>query len=97
MGNRPYPPSVTDTLAAADDAYEAAEAAFLDLVRRQSDRAALRTASESVAEAAAAWNTLAYESLHAASGLDREALDLLTERTEVLAELWADLAAAYRV
>ena len=88
---------MTTPLAAADEAYEAAEAAFLGLVRTSADRAVLRLASAAVAEAARAWNSVAYESLHATSGPEREALDLLTERTEVLAELWTDLASAYRV
>ena len=80
---------------AADDNYEAAEAAFVELVRNKGERVALRAASRAVADAASTYNALAYERLHAASGEERDALDLLTERTEVLAELWSDLAAAY--
>jgi hypothetical protein len=85
-----------DALVAADAAYEAAEAAFLQAVRSNCERALLRTASQSVADAAGVWNTLAYQRLHAASGQERDGLDSLTERTELLSELWSDVAAAYR-
>ena len=86
-----------EALRSAESAYEQAEIAFLQTVRNNAQRAALHAACQTVADTAAAWNSSAYRSLHAATGDERAELDLLTERTEVLQELWADLAAAYRV
>ena len=81
---------MTDALTATDTAYERAEADFLSAVRSRSERADLRIACGAVAEAAADWNTLAYERLHQLIGDERAELDPLTERTEVLSELWAE-------
>ena len=83
-------------LTAADDAYETAEAAFLTVVRAHGDRAALRQASQEVADAAHRYNEVAYKCFHVATGERRSELDLLTERTEVLSDLWFDVANAYR-
>lgn len=58
-------------------------------------RAALAEAAQAVAANATAYNTEAYRRLHASRGDERRQLDLLTERTEVLSELWTDIAAAY--
>lgn len=83
-----------DELQAADDAYETAEAAFIAGVRVASDFATLRTLAEEVAKASKTFNEVAYANLHARPD-DRQDLDQLTERTEVLSELWSDLAAAF--
>lgn len=48
-----------------------------------------------VADAAAQFNTEAYRSIHSGVGNVWMPLDRLTERTEVLAELWLDLATAH--
>ena len=84
-----------DDLERQDQQYEAAEAAFLEAVRRRAEFEYLALASAAVATAAQSWNAEAYRRLHEASGDNRQDLDLLTERTEVLAELWADIAGAY--
>jgi hypothetical protein len=75
--------------------YERAEASFLTAVRAQGDRASLATAARQAANTASAFNTEAYRKLHASEEDAWMPLDQLTERTEVLAELWIDLAAAY--
>lgn len=80
----------------ASDAYEAAEAAFLSAVREQADRSVLAELASRVAAQAGQWNGVAYRQFHAAPADDRQDLDALTERTEVLSELWSDIAAAYR-
>jgi len=83
-------------LTAADDAYEKAEAAFLTAVRAYGDRDALRQASRAVADAAHRCNEIAYKCFHIATGERRSELDLLTEGTELLSDLWFDVANAYR-
>ena len=83
-------------LDALDARYEPAEAQYLAAIRQDRPRAETAALAEAVAEAAAAHNAAAYARLHAVAGDERQQLDLLTERTEVLAELWADVAAAYR-
>jgi hypothetical protein len=62
---------------------------------KQAPRDELAVAAASVAEAARHWNVASYRQFHQSEGEARQALDLLTERTEVLEELWADLAAAF--
>jgi hypothetical protein len=77
------------------DEYELAESAFMEAVRAEAGRESLAAAARTVATAASQFNAEAYKSLH--SGL-KDAwlpLDHLTERTEVLADLWLDLATAY--
>jgi hypothetical protein len=76
-------------------AYEQAEAAFLTAIRTRAPRAAAATTASNAAAAATAFNTEAYRKLHAAEDDAWAPLDHLTERTELLSELWADLAAAY--
>lgn len=83
-----------ETLEQASAAYDEVEAAYIDAIRRRSDRDDLTAAARAVASAAAAFNSAAYRALHQGSGAWMP-LDQLTERTEVLAELWADIAAAY--
>jgi hypothetical protein len=78
-----------------DREYETAEALFIDAVRRDAPRSEQADAVRAVAIAAAAWNTEAYRHLHASEGAARGELDLLTERTELLEELWQDVAAAF--
>lgn len=77
------------------DEYESAESAFMEGVRTGTERVALAGAARAVADAASRFNAEAYRSLH--SGVEDAwmSLDQLTERTEVLAELWLDLATAY--
>ena len=77
------------------DEYELAESAFLDAVRTGTSRTDLAHAARAVADAASRFNAEAYKSLHAGVQDAWMSLDLLTERTEVLAELWLDLATAY--
>jgi len=77
-------------LVASEREYEAAEAAFLVAA---SEGGALHQIAElglSAASVAGGLNSAAYELLHASHGERRAELDLLTERTEVLAELWRD-------
>jgi hypothetical protein len=78
-----------------DDEYETAEAAYLAGLRECAERPVLGALAAGVAGAALAYNAQAYKELHAAAGERREVLDLLTERTEVLSDLWADIADAY--
>ncbi len=83
-------------LDALEEQHERAEAQYLDAIRQSRPREESAAFARSVADAAAAWNASAYERLHETPEVDeRHQLDLLTERTEVLAELWADVAAAY--
>ncbi len=83
------------TLEALSDAYEKAESAFLSAVRAGLDRGATASAAREVASAAVAFNTEAYRKLFAKEGDAWAPLDQLTERTEVLSELWSDVASAY--
>ncbi len=76
-------------------AYERAESAFLDAVRAEGGRGTLATAARAVSDAASRFNAEAYRGLHAGVEGTWMPLDHLTERTEVLAELWLDLARAY--
>lgn len=84
-----------DRLQALSDEYERAEAGFLSALRADGSRLALGQAAREVATTASAFNAEAYRRLHAAEGDAWMPLDHLTERTEVLAELWIDLASAY--
>jgi hypothetical protein len=86
---------VPDKLESLDQEYEKAEAAFLAAVRAQSERTELARSARAVAHAADVWNSEAYRVFHMSKGPKRENLDALTERTEVLSELWADIAAAF--
>ena len=84
----------------AASSYELAEHAYLAALQANEGRAALAAAAERVAEAAKAWNTACYSvyfALRDATGnaqLQRNA-DNEAERTEVLSEMWRDIAAAY--
>ncbi len=73
-----------DDLDALDTAYENAERAYLDALRAADDHTKLGRLSAAVARAADVYNTAAYAKLHALEGTDRDELDYLTERTEVL-------------
>jgi hypothetical protein len=84
----------TDEEAAARQ-YEDAEEAFLAAVRTLRDRADLTALADSVAVQAKAWNAAAYLAYHASSGDEKKALDHITERTEVLENLWFDIAGAF--
>lgn len=86
---------VKSDLERSSDEYELAEAAFMDVVRGDTGRRSLATAARAVANAASQFNAEAYRSLHAGVENAWMPLDHLTERTEVLAELWLDLATAY--
>ena len=77
------------------DRYDQAEAAFLAAVRGHSDRASLASAARSVASAAESFNSEAWRKYHASEEDAWMPLEALTERTEVLVELWSDLAAAH--
>ncbi len=79
----------------ASDQYEIAESAFMDAVRADTESASLAAAARAVANAASHFNAEAYKSLHTGVEDAWMPLDHLTERTEVLAELWLDLATAY--
>ena len=67
----------------------------MDAVRAQAERVNLAAAARAVATAGSQFNAEAYKSLHAGVEGTWMPLDHLTERTEVLAELWLDLASAY--
>jgi Lon protease-like protein len=84
----------TDEEAAARR-YEVAEEAFLAAIRTGRDRAVLTALCDSLAAQSKAWNAAAYMAYHASSGDEKEALDRITERTEVLENLWFDIAKAF--
>jgi hypothetical protein len=86
---------VRSDLERLSDEYERAESAFLDAVRAEAARADLAVAARDVAAASAEFNAEAYRALHAGAEGAWMPLDQLTERTEVLAELWLDLATAF--
>jgi hypothetical protein len=75
--------------------YEEAEEAFLAAIRTGDGRAALTALADDVAAQAKAWNAAAYAVYHASEGEQRSALDHVTERTEVLQQLWLDIAGAF--
>lgn len=77
------------------DDYERAKSAFLDAVRAQAGRAQLASAARKVAVTAGRFNSEAYRAHRSRTEGAWMPLDQLTERTEVLAELWLDPAAAY--
>jgi hypothetical protein len=76
-----------ESLQALSDEYERAEGRFLAAVRDHADRSALAAAAQQVAAAASAFNAKAYRKFHAQEEDAWMALDQLTERTEVLAEI----------
>lgn len=84
-----------EQLQSLSDEYGRAEADFLSEVRSAVDRASLGVAARRVATTASAFNAEAYRKFHAAEEDAWMPLDQLTERTEVLAELWIDVTAAY--
>jgi formylglycine-generating enzyme required for sulfatase activity len=84
-----------DDLETFDQDYEDAEAAFLAAVRRKSTWVELAAAARAAATAAEIYNHEAYREFHVSRGSKRENLDSLTERTEVLSELWVDIADAF--
>lgn len=89
-----YVGSTTDQEVAASR-YEDAEEAFLAGVRAGADRASLRALADAVAAQAKAWNWTAYAVYHASSGDQKKRLEYVTERTEVLENLWFDIAKAF--
>jgi hypothetical protein len=89
------PPVTRSDLQNLSDRYEEAEAAFLDAVRQHADRASLASAARLVASTADAFNSEAWRKYHAGEEDAWMPLGDLTERTEVLVELWTDLAAAH--
>jgi hypothetical protein len=77
------------------DDYEHAELQFLVAVRDNLDRSQLGVKARAVATAAHLFNAEAYRRLHSGREDAWMPLDQLTERTEVLADLWEDIASAY--
>ena len=75
--------------------YEKAEEAFLAAIRTGDGRAALTALADDVAAQAEAWNATAYAAYHASEREQRAALDQVTERTELLQQLWLDIAGAF--
>jgi hypothetical protein len=75
--------------------YELAESAFMEAVRAEATREVLAAAARTAANAASQFNAEAYNALHTGVEDAWMPLEDLTERTEVLAELWLDLATAY--
>ena len=75
--------------------YEEAEEAFLAAIRTGDGRGALIALADDVAAQAEAWNAAADAAYHASESEQRSALDQLTERTEVLQQLWLDIAGAF--
>ncbi|MFY0408746.1 hypothetical protein [Solicola sp. PLA-1-18] len=84
---------MADNLGQCDDGYESAEAAYLDAIRGNGSREDLTALAQAVARRADAWNTQAHREFFATG--EPADLDALTERTEVLAELWSDIASAH--
>jgi hypothetical protein len=78
-----------------ENAYDRAEAAYLNGLRANLPRSELARLAGEVATAADAFNTEAYRNLHTASDDDREELDRLTDLTEPLSELWTEIHSAY--
>lgn len=66
-------------------------------MRTRADRVTVAAAARRTASAAAAFNAEVYRRRHAQEEDAWMPLDQLTERTEVLAELWVDIAVAYEV
>ncbi len=83
------------TLERLSHRYDRAEQTFLDAVRDAKDRSSLARAAREAAIAASAFNAESYRKLFAGEEDAWMPLGDLTERTEVLSELWADIAAAY--
>jgi hypothetical protein len=81
-------------LAAAEARYESCELAYLNGIRRSAHNDLVGLAAD-VAAAASSWNSTAYARLHASTADGRRDLDYLTEQTEVLSELWADIHSAH--
>jgi hypothetical protein len=77
------------------DDYESAERHFLAAVRDSANRPQLAVRARSVATAAHEFNAEAYRRYHSGAEDAWMPLDQLTERTEVLADLWNDIATAY--
>ena len=75
--------------------YEQAEEAFLAAIRTGAGRAVLTALADDVAAQAEAWNATPYAAYHASEGEQRAALDQVTEGTEVLQQLWLDIAGAF--
>jgi hypothetical protein len=86
---------MSDDLDRLDAEYEMAEAAFLAAIRRDVPRTEVARAARNVAKASTEYNDEAYRRLHSSEGDEQVRLDWLTERTEVLSELWADIADAF--
>jgi hypothetical protein len=86
--------STTDEAAAAAR-YEDAEETFLQGVRMGRDRAHLTALADAVAEQAKAWNTSAHTAYPASSSEEKVSLSRVTERTDVLENLWFDIAGAF--
>ena len=79
----------------AEAGYEQAEAAYLAGIRADMDRLTMTGLAALLAARAEEWNAAAYQAFLAAGKPERNDLDWLTERTEVLSELWADVRSAY--
>lgn len=77
------------------DDYESAEMQFLTAVRDDADRSELAVKARAVATAAHGFNAGAYRRFHSGAEDAWMPLDQLTDRTEVLADLWEDIASAY--
>ena len=81
-----------DVVHATEAAYEVAEVEYLSALRQAADRTVMTSLAAKLSSPASEWNSAAYAAFFA---FPSEALNDLTERTDVLAELWADVAAAY--
>lgn len=75
--------------------YEQAEAAFLLAARDGASRKDLARVAHTVAQAAETYNAEAYRKLHAGEEDAWMPLDNLTDITELLSDLWRDLAVAF--
>lgn len=70
---------------------------FLSAVRDDADRSQLAVKARAVATAAHRFNAESYRRFHNGAEDAWMPLDQLTERTEVLADLWEDIATAYEM
>lgn len=93
---------VNESADAAARTYDAAEHAYLLAVRDgEPDRQFLGTLATAVRDAAKAWESAAYKEFFSArdsgtvTGQRLVEMEILAEKGEVLAELWADIAAAH--
>ena len=79
------------------DDYESADMQVLTAVRDDADRPQLAVKARAVATAAHRFSAESYRCFHSGAENAWMPLGQLTERTEVLTDLWDDIARAYEM